>query len=338
MQLTDMPRQWARRCLNISSFCSQTLKVTLPGSKLIVAYSTGLDSTALLYLLHALSAHIPLSLVAAHVHHGLRPESDQEMIHSQHTCAKLGIVCETIHLETRAFQYDSGVGLEEGARLLRYNFLESIRRKYAADWIVTAHHADDLAEDIVLRLIRGTGWPGLGGMTGVDHQRRLLRPLMDWTKNDLRAFLSSTAISWCEDTSNTSHDCTRNRVRHDILPLLQRENPSFSTAALHLWRLAQIDENYWDTALPTLPFSGGEHFLNADMLDAHPACRLRLYKATLDAMGPGQARADNLLLLDQAWISKSYGRTFQFPGDKTARVEQRGIHFQFGHRQAMNPE
>lgn len=338
MRLKDMQRHWARRCLNISRFCSHTLGVALPGSKLIVAYSTGLDSTALLHLLHALSAHIPFSLVAAHAHHSLRSESDQELIHAQQTCADLGVICETIRLETTAFQHDSGVGLEEGARLLRYNFLESIRSKYGADWIVTAHHADDLAEDIILRLIRGTGWPGLGGMPGVDPQRRLLRPIMDWTKNELRAFLKATGVSWCEDASNASQNCTRNRVRHGIMPLLQGENPSFCSAALHLWRLARIDESYWSTTLPTFSPTVREHFLTVTMLDAHQAVRLRLYKAVLDAMGPGQARAKNLLLLDQAWTSKSFDLSFLFPGDKIARVEQNGIHFQFHDRQTNNPE
>lgn len=72
--------------------------------------------------------------------------------------------------------------LEETARVERYAALERVRQEHAADWIVTAHHSDDLIEDIMLRLVRGTGWPGLGGMVGVDEKRHILRPLLNWEK------------------------------------------------------------------------------------------------------------------------------------------------------------
>ncbi len=330
MRLQDIPRHLARRCLGIPRFCRDTLGVELHGARLVVAYSTGHDSTALLHLLHLLRPQLSLTLVAAHAHHGLRPESDQELRHAMETCAHLGFVCETSHLDVPALQAASGLGLEECARQARYEFLESVRHNHQADWIVTAHHGDDLAEDIVMRLVRGTGWPGLGGMAGADPTRRLLRPLLDWDKSELGDFLEHTATPWLEDPSNASPDRTRNRVRLDILPLLRRENPSFTKTALQLWELARIDREYWDEATPVLPAPIREHFLENAELSAHQAKRLRLYKAILDAMGPGQALASHLLLLDRAWVRKNCGRTLQFPGDKIACVEAGGIRF---HRQ-----
>jgi len=334
MRLQDLPRHLARRCLGIPRFCRETLGVDLQGSCLVVAYSTGLDSTALLHLLHFLRPRLNLTLVAAHAHHGLRPESDQELRHAREACARLELACETTLLDVPALRAASGRGLEECARQARYAFLESVRRDHRADWIVTAHHGGDLAEDIVMRLVRGTGWPGLGGMTGADPARRILRPLLDWDKDELRTFLEITGTGWLEDPSNTSPDSTRNRVRHDILPLLRRENPSFARTALQLWELARVDGDYWDQTLPALSPPVREHFLDSAELEVHQARRLRLYKVILDAMGPGQVLASHLLLLDRAWVRKNCGRVTQFPGDKVARVEAGGIRFYFQLRSA----
>jgi tRNA(Ile)-lysidine synthase len=327
MRLQDLPRHLARRCLGIPNFCRESLGVDLRGSRLVVAYSTGLDSTALLRLLLLLRDSLNLTLCAAHAHHGLRPESDRELEFALQTCDRWGVRCETARLDVPALQAASGEGLEECARKARYAFLDSVRSSTQADWIVTAHHGDDLAEDIVMRLLRGTGWPGLGGMPGVDRGRHLLRPLLDWEKNELRAFLEESKTAWCDDPSNALADRTRNRVRHDIMPLLRRENPSFARTARKLWELAQIDEEYWDQNLPHLSLPIKDHFLDTTALNVHKASRLRLYKAILDAMGPGQALANHLLLLDTAWVRKNCGRITQFPGDKIACVEADGIRF-----------
>lgn len=332
MRLQDLPRHLARRCLGIPRFCREALGVELRAARLVVAYSAGLDSTALLHMLHLLRAPLNLTIVAAHAHHGLRPESDQELEHAQAVCSGLNIALRTTRLDVPARKAASGRGLEECARQARYAFLEAVRREHQADWIVTAHHGDDLAEDIVMRLLRGTGWPGLGGMPGADQGRSLLRPLLDWEKSELRAFLEETGTGWCEDMSNTATDRTRNRIRLDILPLLRRENPSFFRTSMQLWTLARIDEEYWSQQLPDLPAPGREFMLDQTMLEVHQAMRLRLYKAILDSMGPGQALADHLLLLDKAWMRKNCGRTIQFPGDKIASVEPGGIRFHFQER------
>jgi tRNA(Ile)-lysidine synthase len=332
MRLQDIPRHLARRCLGIPRFCRESLGVELRDTRLVIAYSAGLDSTALLHLLHLLRAPLNLTLIAAHAHHGLRPESDRELEHARKVCSHLSIACQTAHLDIPSLQAASGRGLEECARQARYAFLESVRQEHQADWIVTGHHGDDLAEDIVMRLLRGTGWPGLGGMPGVDPKRGLLRPLLDWEKSGLRSFLEETGTDWCEDQSNASPDRTRNRVRHDILPLLLRENPSFAKTAMQLWTLAQIDEAYWSQALPPLPAPAQDFLLASALLDVHQAKRLRLYKTILDSMGPGQVLASHLLRLDMTWLRKNCGRAIQFPGDKVASVHPEGIRFHFQKR------
>jgi tRNA(Ile)-lysidine synthase len=333
MRLQDLPRPLARRCLGIPRFCRDMLGVDLRGARLVVAYSAGHDSTALLHLLHLLRPSLGLTLVAAHAHHGLRPESDQEQEQALAVCTGLRVPCQTRRLELTAQH-----GLEEEARIGRYAFLEDVRAMFEADWIVTAHHADDLAEDIVMRLVRGTGWPGLGGMPGRDDRRRVLRPVLDWEKNELAAVLDALGLAWCEDASNRASDRTRNRVRHEVLPLLRRENPALTRAALNLWRCARVDEDYWSRQKATAPSETGGGFLDADTLQLHPAHRLRLYKTILDAMGPGQALAEHLLGLDKAWEKQKHGHQVQFPGDKVACIESGGIRFTFQPRRTVSPE
>lgn len=325
MRLQDLTRPLARRCLGLPRFCRDSLGVDIRGRSLVVAYSTGLDSTALLHILHLLAGRLDLALTAAHAHHGLRPESDAELAHALATCAGLGIPLETARLDVPAALQTGGPGLEECARNLRYAFLESVRQKIGADFVVTAHHAEDLAEDIVMRLLRGAGWPGLGGMPGHDPERRLLRPVLDWGKDELRDFLETIGATWREDSSNALPDRTRNRVRSDIMPLLRRENPALDRMLLNMWTQARIDEDYWTSLPPRM--AGDERFIDEAALRAHPARRLRLYKQVLDAMGPGQALAAQLLLLDRAWADRKSGHCIQFPGDKEACVEPGGVRF-----------
>ncbi len=333
MHLRDLPRHWARRCLALPRFCAHSLGVELRQTSLIVAYSTGLDSTALLHLLHALAPRQGLTLIAAHVHHGLRPESDREEAQARAVCASLGLPLETRRLDVRAEARDQGRGLEETARDLRYAFLETVRREYRADWIVTAHHGDDLAEDIVMRLIRGTGWPGLGGMRGVDPRRCLLRPLLDWEKRELLTLAEDSGLSWSEDASNTSQDLTRNRIRHCVLPLLRAENPALATACGRVWHAARRDEDYWNSLLPAPDTIDTAFLLEAHVLDvSHPALRLLRYKQILERMGPGQVLAEGLQDLERAWADKSFARCFQFPGDKTCTVRRDGILFDWRNR------
>ncbi|GAB6112056.1 tRNA lysidine(34) synthetase TilS [Desulfomicrobium salsuginis] len=327
MRLQDLPRPMARRCLGLPRFCRDSLGVDIRGRSLVVAYSTGLDSTALLHILHLLSRPLGLTLAAAHAHHGLRPESDEELEHARATCSRLGIPLEAARLDVALSMRPGGPGLEECARNLRYAFLESVRAQCGADFMVTAHHADDLAEDILMRLVRGTGWPGLGGMTGADPARRLLRPLLDWEKCELQSLLETLGVPWREDRSNASADRTRNRIRSDVLPLLRRENPGLSKALRQVWTMARIDEDYWKERLADLPTKTGGLLVEARLLEVHPAQRLRLYKRVLDGLGPGQALAAHLLLLDRAWAGSKVGRLIQFPGDKVACVEKDGIRF-----------
>jgi tRNA(Ile)-lysidine synthase len=334
--LQDLPPRWAHFCLGVERFLQET-GLDLEGKCLLVAVSGGADSTALLLVLHWLTPRLGCRLWAAHLDHGLRPESPEDAAFAGALCERLGLPCLAGAVDVAQAARSRGVGIEEAGREERYAFLERARREAHADLVAAGHHLNDLAEDQVMRQLRGTGWPALAGMEALDRGRRLLRPLLLTPKRDLEELLREVGVAWREDSSNRDPAFLRNRVRSSILPALKRENPNYLEAVASLWRQGRLDRAYWDARVDEL--TGGRAALQkqaaarrvvlgkADLMVAPPALRLRACKAALDSLGPGQALAEALLRLDHAVQRSSEGKVFQFPGGKQARVTPEGVVF-----------
>jgi len=287
---------------------------------------------ALTVIFHALSRRLGCSLTVAHMDHGLRAESGQDAVFVGGFCCEAGLSCQSVRRDVRALAQAWKTGIEDAGRRARYEWLEEVRRQRDAVCVITAHHLDDLAEDQLLRLIRGAGWPALGGMRAWDGARRVLRPLLMTRKAELRRLLEDLGLPWREDASNQDPAYARNRVRADILPILTRENSDYLGAAAELWRQARLDEIHWNDAMLGVsigpPEDGGTVFLpDTTLRSSSQALRLRLYKRAVDAAGPGQALAGQLHNLDEAWRKRLTGKIIQFPGGKEARVERDGISF-----------
>ena len=334
-KLQELPPKWARFCLGIRSFAAQELSRPFSASACVVACSGGADSTALLLISALLCRKDGGRVIAAHLDHGLRAESPRDADFVSALCENWNIPLVREQANIAALAKNSGMGLEEAGRLARYELLERIRREQGAELILLGHQLNDLAEDQLLRLMRGAGWPGLGGMAGHDAERCLLRPLLLTPRSKLEAFLVSCAQDWRVDQSNLEPIATRNRVRLELLPVLLRENPAYLDAAARLWRQARLDESHWEAQvqglISTLPPPGpaGVLLLPAHLLDTAPApLRLRLYKAALESLGPGQALSDSLFRLDELWSLRASGKSLRFPGDKEARLSKAGIALQ----------
>lgn len=329
--LKTLGRRDALLALNVHRFVQQELHVDLTGSTLLVAFSGGLDSTALLYLLVALREYGQFRLAAAHLDHALRPESGQDAAFCARFCQSLDVPFLSVQIDVRQLAEQSGVGLEEAGRDARYAFLEQSRQGSGADWIVTAHHADDLAEDVLLRLVRGAAWPGLGGMRALDLERHLLRPLLMQDKETLRSFLLCNAVPWVEDASNTTREFRRNRIRLDVLPLLRKENPSFLHSIRNLWSAARADEAYWSEITASLPqwTEQGIFLADTSLLPLPHAGRLRAYVAALRLLD-SSARYSSLSILDATWLKKKRGRIIQF-SHASASITPVGILFSTAH-------
>lgn len=215
---------------------------------LVIGLSGGSDSTALLYVLHYLRNRFDIQLVVAHLHHGLRGrEADRDAAFVAELAGALGLPLASAKVDVRARARAESQSPEEAARRARHIFFRDVCRRRHAQAVALAHTADDQAETLLLKLCRGAGPEGLGGMAYRNNVSglTLIRPLLDERRDTLRAFLSSHGLSWREDRSNTDRQYLRNRVRHDVLPVLQTQlNPGIVDT---LCRTAQWmrDENHW---------------------------------------------------------------------------------------------
>lgn len=323
LNLQDILPKWAHFCLYTERFITHDLGLGLKGKTIVAGISGGVDSTALLMVLHYLSSRNACRLVVAHLNHSLRPEADGDAAYVSELCSSLNIDCEVDTVDVAALASKDGIGIEEAGRNARYAFFERVRKECSANLIAVGHHLDDLCEDVLMRFIRGTGWPGLSGMTGHDQRRYLVRPFLMLPKSTLKAFVEYLGIMWREDATNHESSATRNRIRNDVLPLIMDENPNFRDAISRLWKIGRIEADYWES----LTSCRSEALDNAYLQESHKAVRLRLYKSCLDSLGKGQAYAHTLFKLDEAWLDNRIGTTFQFPGDKVAKITSEGVVF-----------
>lgn len=329
LRLQDLRPRAARFCLEVERFLRAELGVDLAGATVVVGFSGGPDSTALLLGLECLAPRLGFSLAAAHLDHGLRPESAAEADSAGRLCSGLGIPFSTCAADAAALARQRGIGVEEAGRELRYAFFAQCLEGHANAFLALGHTLDDLAEDQLLRLVRGAGWPGLGGMSAWDPERRLLRPLLLTSRAAILEFLAGLEAPYCLDPANQDQAFRRNRVRANVLPLLLAENPAYLESAAGLWRLARADQEFFagQCAAPE-PDAAGRIALPRPLLAGRPkALRLRLFKSCLERLGPGQALLANLLRLDAALAAGVPGKTVQFPGRKQARVERDAVIF-----------
>ena len=203
-----------------------------PGDTVVCAVSGGADSMALLWAMYLLKEEWQLRLSAAHFNHCLREEeSDRDEAFVRAFCHGY-----RIPLQTGSARVIPGKkGLEAAAREARYAFLNTLPGK-----IATAHTADDNAETVLLHLVRGTGLKGLGGIAPANG--RIIRPMLNVTRADVEAFLAEYRIPHVEDSSNGSDAFLRNRLRHEVMPLLRQENPRISRNLSAMALRLRLDE------------------------------------------------------------------------------------------------
>ncbi len=213
----------------------------------VVAVSGGSDSMALLQLLATLSDKLHVdTLVAVYVDHGLRPvEVEVERRIVRKSCERLGVACVIRQVDVAA-ERKKGKSLEHAARDQRYQALADVAVEVNATAIAVAHTADDQAEEVLLRLIRGTGRSGLSGMRCLRHGQ-VIRPLLHVPKAELVAYLQRQQVEWCEDSSNQDRVFLRNQVRLDILPFLEKYNPALRTTLHRTARILQDEEDFLES-------------------------------------------------------------------------------------------
>lgn len=215
------------------------------GDTIVAGVSGGPDSVALLHVLCELSKEKGFSVVAAHVHHGLRPEADRELEMVRDLCQGLGVPFYAERVEVMRLAREKKRSVEDAGREERYRVLEEIRQRCGAVSIAVAHHRNDQAETVLMHLIQGTAPHGLQGM--LPRRGRVIRPFLDIERSEIMAYLEQQNLPYCIDLSNNDKTYLRNRIRLELIPLLkERFNPAIVDAVARLARIMREENGYWE--------------------------------------------------------------------------------------------
>ncbi len=269
------------------------------GATVIAGISGGPDSVALLHILKNLAPKLSINLIAAHVNHQLRAEAGQEEEFVQSLCQEWQIPCYCQIVDVEKVARDQKKGIEEAARDCRYQFFEQLKQELQADCVATAHHRDDQAETILLHFLRGSGIKGLRGILPVNGY--LVRPMLGVNRADIENYLEENFLSYCIDKSNYDIRFQRNRVRHELIPYLQKEyNPRIIDHLNHLGLIAR--EEYQVIEIET------EKLMTSAVLSQGPE-QVVIDNQVFDKLHPAYQR--RIILTALGWLKGSYGWSAQ---------------------------
>ncbi|MCF0243298.1 MAG: tRNA lysidine(34) synthetase TilS [Bacteroidaceae bacterium] len=214
--------------------------------KILVALSGGADSVYL--FLHLLNEGTAVE--AVHCNFRLRgEESDRDEEFCKRLCERKGVKLHLAHFDTKEYAKLHKISIELAARQLRYKYFEQLRQDIGAQFIAVAHHKDDQAETIIHNIVRGTGIKGLCGMR--KQNGNIIRPLLDITRVQIEEQLAAWGETFVTDSTNLEDDATRNKIRHNIIPLLKEINPkaveNIARMAQHLTETAEIEDSFYKT-------------------------------------------------------------------------------------------
>ena len=256
----------------------------VPGDRVLVAFSGGKDSTALLSLLDRFKGDLGLELVACHVHHGIRrDQADRDEAFCRAFAKERGIPFTARRADVPTFCKEKGLGLEEGARRERYRLLREAAKETRCRLIATAHTADDEAETVLFRLARGAGFHGAAGIP--QRSGDLIRPLLPYTTEEILAYLKENGLPFVTDESNRDLAFARNRIRHKVLPELEQAVPGsraslvrFAQTASEQNKLVQKCADRWALETKNDPSTWSVSFSDVASLARDEADRPVLYE------------------------------------------------------------
>jgi len=261
-----------------------------PKDSVVIGVSGGPDSVALLHALFLIAPRFSLKLGVAHLNHCLRRnDSDKDAQFVEGLAKKHDLPCYTHKEDVRKYRIENRLSLEEAARRVRYAFLNNVANTMQYNKIAVGHHSDDNAELILMNLFRGSGTQGLSGIPPV-RDRRIIRPLIMLNRSEIIDFLIQNKLEYVSDASNTDTKYFRNRVRHDLIPLLKTAyNPKISETLNRLSSIIRSEEEWiGDVVHPfyektVLDVQDNYIILSVSMLNQyHPALQRRIIRMAIE--------------------------------------------------------
>ncbi len=289
-----------------------------PPCRILLGLSGGADSMALLHILHRWPE---VEVAAVHIHHGLRgAEADRDAAFVQTACQRLGVSLTVCREEVATFAEQHKISLEEAGRRVRYAVFERLLTQDGFNAVATAHNADDRAETVLMRLIRGSGVDGLASIPV--RRGSIIRPLLCATRREIEEFCEQQHIDYVTDSTNADVAYSRNKVRHHILPALEQLNPAVKEA---LCRLADhaTQDSYYLQALATDALTAatdGESYRVTDILRQPLPIRRRMMVQMISRWGCTTYEETHIMALERA-LNEGTGQVC-LPGNMGLQVSQ----------------
>lgn len=267
------------------------------GQSVLCALSGGVDSVVLLHLLLQCGVRVE----AAHVEHGIRGESSRrDCRFVQELCGKWGVPLHVIHLDVPAQAAKEGRGIEETARAMRYDFLWKTREARRLETLATAHHLNDQAETVLMHLIRGASPVGLSGMR--ERDGALIRPLLPFSRAQIEQYAQENHLPHVEDETNADIAYTRNYIRHELIPCMEKLNPRAVEAVGRAAELARRQSDFVRQEALRVLRSRMYGAALADVSDLHPGLRSEVIAQYLRAQGTPEFSAADIVRIESLLV------------------------------------
>jgi tRNA(Ile)-lysidine synthase len=317
-----------------------------PGDRVLCGVSGGPDSVALVHVLHRLASHFSIHLGIAHVDHQLRGKNGEADARFVKDLARTwNMDCHSTAENVEAHRRALGVSTEEAARRVRYGFFDRICREHHYNKSALGHQADDNAEQVLMDLLRGSGKTGLSGIAPV-RKRRYVRPLIRLTRSEIIAYLAAEGLAYRTDETNTDTRFLRNRIRHELIPVLSSDyNPNISHNLNRMAGLFREEEAWIDEIITSLfqkcllrEEEGAIH-LSASSLRALPtAPRRRIIRKSIERIKGDLRRITFTHIEDTCHIlNRPPGRRLDLPGEIRITTSGEILHI-FGNPELFQSE
>ncbi|QHS54507.1 tRNA lysidine(34) synthetase TilS [Mucilaginibacter sp. 14171R-50] len=284
-------------------------KLFTPANKILAAVSGGMDSVLMAHLLKAAGFNFSI----AHCNFNLRgPEADADEEFTRQLALQMGVSFHTVKFNTQQYAADNRVSIQMAARDMRYQWFDEVSQSAGYDVIALAHHQNDTIETILLNLTRGTGIAGLHGI--LPKNGNLVRPLLFLTRNEIQTIIAAEGLTYTEDASNASVKYARNKLRHQVIPILKELNPNLeATFESNLRKFRELEmllnREVDDLKKKLLLIEGNEVHISINEIEKLSPKRLLLFKLLYD-YGFGEMVVDDLITV----LGRHPGRVFESAG------------------------